>query len=196
LLELLKTFYEAVGAPAHPRIWLITVFMLSGAIFTVLWWAIGKQYEADHAEDLKVTAEERPASHPPTVNSFAPPPPASPTPQQAMNANQAEEPWPAVRITMSDRSVCTVSLSVQIRILPENAPKVVVALGSPDEIRPFLKPVVESAVVTTLSGKTFRQISKESASMSLLIQKKVEQHAEPVGITVLAVHITQLSVSG
>jgi SPFH domain / Band 7 family len=83
-----------------------------------------------------------------------------------MNANQAEEPSPAVRVTMSDRSVCTVSLSVQIRILPENTPKVVVALGSADEIRPFLKPVVESAVVTPLSGKTFRQISKESIEVS------------------------------
>jgi hypothetical protein len=58
LLELLKTFYEAVGARAHPRIWLITVFMLSGTIFTVLWWAIGKQYEADHAGSVGMLVEK------------------------------------------------------------------------------------------------------------------------------------------
>jgi hypothetical protein len=93
-IEPLKTFYEAVGAPAHPKTWLIIVFILSGTIFTVLSWAIGKEYKADHAEHLKVIANESPSSHSQRVNSFAPPAPASPIPRRTMNANQAEQPWP------------------------------------------------------------------------------------------------------
>jgi hypothetical protein len=198
LLDLLKTFYEAVGAPAHPRIWLAIVFLVSGASVSALWWAIGKQYEEEHsAPTIKVALHEAKPVEPRPSGGESPLSPAPPPVVPQLASNQSEPPWPPLRITLSDGSICTVSLSVQIQISKENAPKVVAELGSADKIRDFLRPVVEDAVLTTVSGKSFQQISKDMTSISGQIQKKVEPRAESVGITVRAVYITAFSrVSG
>jgi flagellar basal body-associated protein FliL len=191
--SLLNSNSEMGIPPAHPRLWLAIVFLIAGTSCSFLWWVVGKQYQADHAPDARVTpVEEKPVE--PSKAGSQRPPAAAPLPSAPQLAtNESKAPWPPLRVTLRDGSVCMISLSVQYQILPENAPKVVADIGGSDKIRDFLKPVVENATLSTLSDKSLQQISRDMSSMSMQIREKVESRAESVGITVRAVYITALS---
>src|SRR5206468_5417885 len=67
------------------------------------------------------------------------------------SVEQGATAWPPIRVRLADGTVVDVALSLQFQIRPEDAPTVVQQIGPFENVRPFLRPLVEAAVLSELS---------------------------------------------
>lgn len=101
--------------------------------------------------------------------------------------------WPPIRVRLADGTVLDVELSLQFRVKPEDAPTVVQLIGPIENVKPFLRPLVDAAVLSELSRLKYPQLAASLPNISANLTHTVATRAQPSGITILGVYITKLT---